>query len=104
MKPYVNNFDVTSMYDLGQKIDINLVNDKFIQKLRPKVISYYKPILIPFKDHSTFQPLRQEIRTENKYKNIPHKDSIRPYGNGYYNIYETGFNNVNHKKIFEKYY
>ena len=103
---YSNTFDNTSMYDLGERININLVNDNFRSKLRPKSISYYKPIPKPFKDQSFFQPARQEVRTENKYKDIPHKDyySIQPYSNPYYNIKETGYNNVNHKDIFKKYY
>ena len=101
---YSNTFDNTSMYDLGERININLVNDNFRSKLRPKSISYYKPIPKPFKDQSFFQPARQEVRTENKYKDIPHKDyySIQPYSNPYYNIKETGYNNVNHKDIFKK--
>ena len=103
---YSNTFDNTSMYDLGERININLVNDNFRSKLRPKTISYYKPIPKPFKDQSFFHPARQEVRTENKYKDIPHKDyySIQPYSNPYYNIKETGYNNVNHKDIFKKYY
>jgi hypothetical protein len=101
---YSNTFDNTSMYDLGERININLVNDNFRSKLRPKTISYYKPIPKPFKDQSFFQPARQEVRTENKYKDIPHKDyySIQPYSNPYYNIKETGYSNINHKDIFKK--
>ena len=103
---YSNTFDNTSMYDLGEKININLVNDNFRSKLRPKPISYYKPIPTPIKDQSFFQPARQEVRTENKYKDIPHKDyySILPYSNPYYTIKETGYNNINYKDIFKKYY
>jgi hypothetical protein len=94
------------MYNLGEKININLVNDNFRSKLRPKPISYYKPIPTPIKDQSFFQPARQEVRTENKYKDIPHKDyySILPYSNPYYTIKETGYNNINYKDIFKKYY
>ena len=101
---YSNTFDNTSMYDLGERININLVNDNFRSKLRPKTISYYKPIPKPFKDQSFFHPARQEVRTENKYKDIPHKDyySIQPYSNPYYNIKETGYSNINHKDIFKK--
>jgi hypothetical protein len=103
---YSNTFDNTTMYDVGERININLVNDNFRSKLRPKTISYYKPIPKPFKDQSFFQPARQEVRTENKYKDIPHKDyySIQPYSNPYYNIKETGYSNINHKDIFKKYY
>jgi hypothetical protein len=106
MKTYSNTFDNTSMYNLGEKININLVNDNFRSKLRPKPISYYKPIPTPIKDQSFFQPARQEVRTENKYKDIPHKDyySILPYSNPYYTIKETGYNNINYKDIFKKYY
>ena len=106
MKTYSNTFDNTSMYNLGEKININLVNDNFRSKLRPKPISYYKPIPTPIKDQSFFQPARQEVRTENKYKDIPHKDyySILPYSNPYYTIKETGYNNINYKDLFKKYY
>ena len=101
---YSNTFDNTTMYDLGEKININLVNDKFRNNLRPKPISYYKPIPKPFKDQSFFQPARQEVRTENKYKDLPHKDyySILPYSNPYYTIKETGYSNINHNDIFKK--
>ena len=80
-RTYSSTFDNTTMYDVGEKININLVNDKFRNNLRTKPISYYKPIPKPFKDQSFFQPARQENRTENKYKEIPHKDyySILPY-------------------------
>jgi len=103
-RTYSSTFDNTTMYDVGEKININLVNDKFRNNLRPKPISYYKPIPKPFKDQSFFQPARQENRTENKYKEIPHKDyySILPYSNPYYTIKETGYSNVNHKDIFKK--
>lgn len=104
MKPYVYNFDNTTMYDLSERININLVNDKFRSKLRPKEISYNKPIPKPFKDQTFFQPVRHEARTENKYKNTPHKDyyTILPYSNPYYTIYESGYSNINHKDIFKK--
>ena len=103
-RTYSSTFDNTTMYDVGEKININLVNDKFRNNLRPKPISYNKPIPKPFKDQSFFQPARQENRTENKYKEIPHKDyySILPNSNPYYTIKETGYSNVNHKDIFKK--
>jgi len=101
---YTSTFDNTTMYDLGEKININLVNDKFNLDKRPKQISYYKPIPTPFKDQSFYQPSRQEVRTENNYKENPHKDyySIQSYAPPYYTIKETGFSNVNHKDIFKK--
>lgn len=101
--PFVNNFDNASMYDLSENIMINIVNDKFNRKQRPKPISYFKPIPLPVKDLSEFQPARQEVRTENKYVKTPHKDYIPVYSNPYYSIKETGFNNVNHNDIFKKY-
>ena len=103
-RTYSSTFDNTTMYDVGEKININLVNDKFNLNKRPKPISYNKPIPKPFKDQSFFQPARQENRTENKYKEIPHKDyySILPYSNPYYTIKETGYSNINHKDIFKK--
>ena len=103
-RTYSSTFDNTTMYDVGEKININLVNDKFISKLKPNPISYNKPIPKPFKDQTFFQPARQQVRTENKYKEIPHKDyySILPYSNPYYTIKETGYSNINHKDIFKK--
>ena len=76
-RTYSSTFDNTTMYDVGGKININLVNDKFNLNKRPKPI-----------------------------KEIPHKDyySILPYSNPYYTIKETGYNNINYKDIFKKYY
>ena len=58
----------------------------------------------PHKDLSFYHPGSEVIRNDiNKYKNIPHKDYIPVYVPPYYDIHETGFNNMRHENIFRKY-
>jgi hypothetical protein len=47
------------MYDLQEKININMVNDEFRIQVRPKPISYFKPIPTPVKDNAFFHSGRQ---------------------------------------------
>jgi len=103
-RTHSSTFDNTTMYDLSERVQINLIIDKLNLNKRPKAINYYKPIPKSFKDQSFFHPGRQQVRTENKYIDIPHKDyySIQPYANPYYTIKETGYNNMNHANIFKK--
>ena len=104
-KPPIYNFGVTSMYNVPQKIDVNLKIEKFNNSVRPTMPPIYKPIPKPNKDNSYFHPGRQEIRNDqNKYKNIPHKDYLPSYGPPYYRKEETGWTNVRHEDIFKKYY
>ena len=53
-----------------------MVNDEFRIQVRPKPISYFKPIPTPVKDNAFFHSGRQQNRTENKHTNIPQKDYI----------------------------
>jgi hypothetical protein len=103
-KPFVNNFQINSLYDVHEKIQVGLLTDKFNNKLRPKPMNPLdKPIPKPTKDLSFFHPGRGEIRNDqNKSKNIPHKDYEPIYVPPYYNIKETGFSNVRHEDIFRK--
>ena len=103
-KPSVNNFDINSLYDVHEKIQVSLLTDKFNNKLRPKTTDpLNKPIPKPNKDLSFFHPGRGEIRNDqNKTKNIPHKDYEPIYVPPYYNIKETGFSHVRHEDIFRK--
>ena len=103
-KPSVNNFDINSLYDVQERIQVSLYTDKFNNSLRPKPMNPLdKPIPKPTKDLSFFHPGRGEIRNDqNKSKNIPHKDYEPIYVPPYYNIKETGFSNVRHEDIFRK--
>jgi hypothetical protein len=102
-KPYSNNFDNTSMYNVQGKIQIHIHTEKFNNNIRPKPTPIYKPVSTPNKDLSFFHPGQEVIRNDiNKYKNIPHKDYIPIYVPPYYNIYESGFTNVRHADIFRK--
>ena len=90
-KPSIYNFEVNTMYNIPQKIDVNLKTEKFNNSVRPTIPPMYKPIPKPNKDGSYFHPGRQEIRNDqNKYKNIPHKDYIPVYVPPYYRKEETG--------------
>ena len=101
-KPAVYNFEVTSMYNIPEKIDVYLHTKKFNNEIRPTSTPIYKPVPKPNKDASSFHPGRQEVRNDqNKYKNIPHVDYVPVYHPPYYNIYETGFSNVRHEDIFK---
>ena len=105
-KPYSNNFNNTTMYNLQEKLEIDLITEKFNRSLRPKPTnplgeSISKPnknLSMPFFDPGT-EVVRSDI---NKTKKIPHKDYIPVYVPPYYNINETGFSNMNHKNIFKR--
>ena len=101
-KPFVYNFDNTSMYNVPEKIQIHLHTEKFHKSIRPKAMTpTSKPVPIPNKDLSFYHPGAEVIRNDiNKYKNIPHKDYIPVYVPPYYTIKETGFTNVRHADIF----
>ena len=103
-KPYSNNFDNTSMYDVHEKIQIHIHTEKFNNNIRPKAMNPLGKVFpTPNKDISFFHPGQEVIRNDiNKYKNIPHKDYIPIYVPPYYNIYESGFTNVRHDDIFRK--
>jgi hypothetical protein len=104
-KPAIYNFEVTTMYNIPQKIDIHTKTEKFMRTVRPTAQPIYKPVPKPHKDQSYFHPGPHEIRNDqNKYKNIPHKDYLPSYTPPYYTIEETGWTNVRHKDIFTKYY
>jgi hypothetical protein len=102
-KPYSNNFNNTTMYDIQEKIEIDLITEKFNRSLRPKAVNPLgEPILKPTKDilivdHHGAEVVRSDI---NPTKKIPHKDYISTYVPPYYNIKETGFSNMNHDNIF----
>lgn len=104
-KPYSNNFDNTSMYDLREKLEIDLITTKINRSLRPKPANPLgKPIPKPTKDtldvdHPGAEVVRSDI---NKTKNIPHKDYISTYVPPYYNIKETGYRGMDHNNIFRK--
>ena len=62
-KPSVNNFDINSLYNVHENIQVSLITDKFNNKLRPKTTDpLNKPIPKPNKDLSFFHPGRGEIR------------------------------------------
>ena len=99
------NFDNTTMYNLQEKLEINLITEKFNRSLRPiPTNSKAIPIPKPNKDvldvdHPGAEVVRSDI---NPTKKIPHKDYIPTYVPPYYNIKETGFSNMNHNNIFRK--
>ena len=102
-KPSSYNFDCTTMYNLRDKLQINLITENFNSSLRPiknnpKAIPIPKPTLDNlFIDHVGAEVVRSDI---NPTKKIPHKDYVPVYVPGYYK--ETGFNNMNHNNIFRK--
>ena len=104
-KPYSNNFDNTSMYDLRDKLEIDLITSKINRSLRPiptnsKAIPIPKPtkdILIV--DHPGAEVVRSDI---NPTKKIPHKDYIPKYVPPYYTIKETGHRGMDHNNIFRR--
>ena len=104
-KPYSNNFDNTSMFDLREKIEIDLIVEKFNRSLRPKAVNPLgEPIPKPNKDiltvdHHGAEVVRSDI---NPTKKIPHKDYIPVYVPPYYTPKETGFSNMNHDYIFKR--
>ena len=99
------NFDNTTMYNLQEKLEINLITEKFNRSLRPKPANLKAiPISKPTKDilivdHPGAEVVRSDIQPTKK---IPHKDYIPVYVPPYYNIKETGFSNMNHDNIFKR--
>jgi len=104
-KPSVYQFDNTTMYDIPVKLQVQLITDKHNNNLRPipmKPLGHVFPK--PHKDLSFYHPGSEVIRNDiNKSKNIPHKDYVPVYVPPYYDINETGFNNMRHENIFRKY-
>ena len=104
-KPYSNNFDNTTMYNLQEKLEIDLITEKFNRSLRPKPANLKAiPISKPTKDilivdHHGAEVVRSDI---NPTKKIPHKDYIPVYVPPYYTPNETGFRNMNHDYIFKR--
>ena len=104
-KAYSNNFDNTTMYNIQEKIEIDLITEKFNRSLRPKPANLLnKPIPKPNKDtlnidHPGAEVVRSDI---NPTKKIPHKDYIPKYVPPYYTPKETGFSNMNHDYIFKR--
>jgi hypothetical protein len=104
-KPFVNNFEVTSMYSMPDKIDIHLYTEKFNNSVRPilQMPQIFKPYPTPHKDDSFYHPGRNELRDhQNKYKNIPHADYLPSHHPPYYNVKETDFKNIRFEDIFRK--
>ena len=102
-KPNAYHFDNTTMYNIQEKIEIDLITEKFNRSLRPKAANpLNKPIPKPNKDTLDFDhPGSEVVRSDiNPTKKIPHKDYIPVYVPGYYRPKETGFNNMNHDNIF----
>ena len=104
-KPYSYNFDNTTMYNVPEKIEIHLHTEKFYNSLRPTPTNPLGHVFPkPNKDLSFYHPGSEVIRNDiNKSKNIPHKDYVPVYVPPYYDIKETGFNNMRHEDIFGKY-
>ena len=100
------NFDNTTMYNLQEKLEIDLITTKFNRSLRPKPANPLgEPIPKPNKNLSIqfFDPGAEVVRSEiNPTKKIPHKDYIPTYVPPYYTPKETGFNNMDHNNIFRK--
>ena len=104
-KPSVFNFDRVTIdnnkNDLSQKLDMYLITERVNNSFRPKKAVIFKDFPTPHKSVDYFHPGQEVVRNDiNKYKNIPHKDYIPTYVPPYYNIKETGFNNMNHNNIF----
>ena len=98
------NFDNTTMYTMQEKLEIDLITEKFNRSLRPKAVNPLgEPIPKPHKNLRFFHPAQEVVRSDiNPTKKIPHKDYIPVYVPPYYNINETGFSNMNHKNIFKR--
>ena len=96
------NFDNTTMYNMYEKLEIDLITEKFYRSLRPKpanplgepISKTHKNLSIPF-----FDPGREVIRSGNEKL---HNNCLPDYVQPYYNIKETGFSNMNHNNIFRK--
>ena len=96
------NFDNTTMYDLRDKLEIDLITEKINRSLRPKPANPLgEPISKPNKNLSMpfFDYGREVIRSGNEKL---HNNCLPDYIPSYYNIKETGFNNMNHNNIFRK--
>jgi hypothetical protein len=99
------NFNNTTMYNLHEKLEIDLITEKFNRSLRPKPANLLnKPITKPTKDdleidHPGAEVVRSDI---NPTKKIPHKDYIPVYVPPYYTPKETGFSSMNHDNICRK--
>ena len=104
-KPNSCNFNNTTMYNLQEKLEIDLITEKFNRSLRPKPANLKAiPISKPNKDtldidHPGAEVVRSDI---NPTKKIPHKDYIPKYVPPYYTPKETGFSNMNHDNIFRR--
>ena len=100
-KPSVFNFDHATTYNNSERLDIYLISERVNNSLRPKKAVIFKDFPTPHKSVDYFHPGQEVVRNDiNKYKNIPHKDYIPTYTPPYNNIYETGFNSMNHNNIF----
>ena len=100
------NFDNTTMFNLQEKLEIDLITEKFNRSLRPKPTNPLgEPITKPNKNLSIpfFDPGAEVVRSDiNPTKKIPHKDYIPKYVPPYYTPKETGFSNMNHDNIFRR--
>lgn len=104
-KPSAYNFEVSSMYNMSDKIDLHLYTEKFNNSVRPmlQMPKIIKPFPKPHKDDSFYHPGRNELRDhQNKYKNIPHADYLPSYHPPYYTVKETDFKNIRFEDIFRK--
>ena len=74
-KPYSCNFDNTTMYNIQEKIEIDLITEKFNRSLRPKAVNPLgEPIPKPHKNLRFFHPAQEVIRDDiNPTKKIPHE-------------------------------
>ena len=96
------NFDNTSMYDLRDKLEIDLITEKINRSLRPKPANPLgKPISKPNKNLSMpfFDPGLEVIRSDDKKRQ---NNCLPEYVPPYYNIKETGFSDMNHNNIFRR--
>ena len=104
-KPNSYNFNNTTMYNLQEKLEIDLITEKFNRSLRPKPANL-KAIPIPKPNKDTLDidhPGAEVVRSDiNPTKKIPHKDYIPVYVPPYYTPKETGFSNMNHDNIFRR--
>ncbi|MEI7669613.1 MAG: hypothetical protein WCJ33_05995 [Pseudomonadota bacterium] len=99
------NFDNTTMYNLQEKLEINLITEKFNRSLRP-IPTNSKAIPIPKPNKDTLDidhPGAEVVRSDiNPTKKIPHKDYIPKYVPPYYTIKETGHRGMDYNNIFRR--
>ena len=96
------NFDNTTMFNLQEKLEIDLITEKINRSLRPKPVNplgesiskHNKNLSIPFFDYG-----REVIRSGNEKL---HNNCLPDYIPPYYNIKETGFSDMNHNNIFRR--